>query len=81
MNHEQWKEFEYVAHLCYHAEFRSINVASKRRIDAIWGAYTEVLRLRKALQEIVGASQNYVRPDDAADEMAAIARNVLGDNA
>jgi len=54
MNDEEWAVFSQVAHLCYHRDFGTINVASKLRSAAIWAAYLELLEARKQKRQRQG---------------------------
>ena len=52
MNTKQMTEFRAIMQQCSSGQFRSINVASKARSDAIVAAWDEIERLREALEEI-----------------------------
>ena len=53
MNTKQMTEFRAIKDQCSSGQFRSINVASKARSDAIVAAWDEIERLREELTEAV----------------------------
>ena len=53
MNEKQNSEFAYVVKQCEDGQYRSINVASKIRSDAIVAAWCELNSLRAALRDLV----------------------------
>ena len=58
MNTQQMTEFRAIKHQCSSGQFRSINVASKARSDAIVAAWDEIERLREALGEAIRAIES-----------------------
>ena len=63
MNEKQYKEFAYVVKQCEDGQYRSINVASKIRSDAIIAASTELNELRAKLRLAEdGLSKGSTRP-------------------
>lgn len=46
MNTKQWAEFRAIMHQCSSGQFRSINVSSKTRSDAIIAAWDEIEQLK-----------------------------------